>query len=97
MCFSAEARINKNYLEAKYSAIFDEVSFMKYKTLNESEPKKYRSIEDNQVIFVNYYAPVIFNSSPKESFKGFAIVTDEPPVEIIKAGHNRCLVYNQAG
>ena len=59
MCFSAEAQINRNYLEAKYNAIYDEISFTKYKSLSESEPKKYRSIEDNPVIFVNYYAPLI--------------------------------------
>ena len=33
LCFSAEVQINKNYLEAKYQAIYDEVSFTKYKSL----------------------------------------------------------------
>lgn len=36
--------------------------------------------------------PVVFNTDPdgKRPYKGFAIITDDPPDEVAAAGHDRC-------
>jgi len=72
-------------------------------------PTELKSPIDRQIIIQftpedgsDLVVPVIFSRNPNQSSEsafsgGFAIITDEPPPEISRAGHDRCPVILESG